>query len=247
MSQSEVGEELANPKLQSFVQQSLMGPPLARLRQCTGLSSARLRSSRICFRCNRIWLQKFWVYWEMFNWNLLLVHDALDSPREGGWQPKLPRTVLFLSSCPFLLVPLKATFQMFITFTLQSPKHRVSRRTYDTRVGGVIESVMPENDIFVSSALSVCLSFTNPVLVQLHLLRYWNETRSTGMLSTSWRNSSLSNWRHCTFTHAVQCSTSLPRNKLIAWMSSFTPALAWSHLSMSIQSQVDSLCRSSPA
>ena len=94
ISQSEVGAELATPKLQSFVQQSLMGPPLARLRQCTGLSSARLRSSRICFRCNRIWLQKFWVYWDMFNWNLLLVHDALDSPREGSWQPKLPRSVL---------------------------------------------------------------------------------------------------------------------------------------------------------
>ena len=34
-------------KLQSFVQQSLMGPPLASLRQYTGLSSARLKSSGI--------------------------------------------------------------------------------------------------------------------------------------------------------------------------------------------------------
>ena len=59
ISQSEVGGELATPKLQSFVQQSLMVPPLASLRQYTGLSSARLRSSRICFRCNRIWLQNF--------------------------------------------------------------------------------------------------------------------------------------------------------------------------------------------
>ena len=66
---------------------------------------------------------------------------------------------------------------MFITFTLQSPKHRVSQRTYDTRVGGVIESVMPETtSLFLQ--LSMCLSFTNPVLVQLHLLRYWNETKA---------------------------------------------------------------------
>ena len=46
--------------------------------------------------------------------------------------------------------------------------------------------------------------------------------RPTRMVSTSWRNSSLSNWRHCTFPHSVQCSTSSPRNMSIAWMSSFT-------------------------
>ena len=67
ISQSEVGGELAAPKLQSFVQKSLMGPPMASLRQYTGLSSARLRSSRICSCCNRIWSQNFWVYWEMFS------------------------------------------------------------------------------------------------------------------------------------------------------------------------------------
>ena len=72
ISQSEVGGELATPKLQSFVQQSLMGPPLASLRQFSGLSSARPRSSRICFRCNRIWLQNFWVYWGMFSGYMLL-------------------------------------------------------------------------------------------------------------------------------------------------------------------------------
>ena len=33
------GGELATPKLQSFVQKSLMGPPMASLRQYTGLSS----------------------------------------------------------------------------------------------------------------------------------------------------------------------------------------------------------------
>ena len=37
---------------------------------------------------------------------------------------------------PFLLDPLRITFQMIITFTLQGPKHHVSRRTYDTRVDG---------------------------------------------------------------------------------------------------------------
>ena len=32
----------------------------------------RLRSSRICSRCNRIWSQNFWVYWEMFSGHMLL-------------------------------------------------------------------------------------------------------------------------------------------------------------------------------
>ena len=46
--------------------------------------------------------------------------------------------------------------------------------------------------------------------------------RPTRMGSTSWRNSSLSNWRHCTFPHSAQCSTSSPRNMPIARMSSFS-------------------------
>ena len=66
----------------------------------------------------------------------------------------------------------------------------------------------------------MCLSFTNPVLVHLHFIEM--KPRPTRMVTTSWRNSSLSNWRHCTFPHSVQCSTSSPRNMSIAWMSSFT-------------------------
>ena len=46
--------------------------------------------------------------------------------------------------------------------------------------------------------------------------------RPIRMKSTSQRNSSLSNWRHCTFPHSAQCSTSSPRNMPIAWMSSFS-------------------------
>ena len=42
-----------------------------------------------------------------------LVHDRLDSPCEGGgWQPKLPWSVHLLLPYPFLLDPLRVTFQL---------------------------------------------------------------------------------------------------------------------------------------
>ena len=76
--------------------------------------------------------------------------------------------------------------------------------------------------LFLQLSLSVCLSFTNPVLVHLHLHFVGMKPKPSRMVSTSWRNSSLSNWRYCTFPRSVQCSTSSPRNMSIAWMSSFT-------------------------
>ena len=96
---------------------------------------------------------------------------------------------------------------------------------------------MPENDIFVSSALSVCLSFTNPELVHLHLLRYWNETKA------------YKNGVYLLAKQLVEQLATLHLPALGAVLNVFAQEHVDCmdviiHLSMSIQGQVDSLCRS---
>ena len=69
-----------------------------------------------------------------------------------------------------------------------------------------------EHAVYTGVIIPSCcrVSVTNLVLAQLDLRRYWNETTTyQEQLSTSWRHSSMSKWRHCTFRHSGPVRTVL--------------------------------------
>ena len=65
------------------------------------------------------------------------------------------------------------------------------------------------------SLLLVVCSFTNQVLAQLDVLKYWTETTAYKNDPTSCRYSSMRKWRICILLHSVRRSMSPPKIKQI--------------------------------
>ena len=93
--------------------------------------------------------------------------------------------------------------------------------------------------LFLQLSLCVCPSRTQCWCICIFIL-IGMKPKPSRMLSTSWRNSSLSNWRYLHLP-ALGAVLNVFAQEHVDCMDVII------HLSMSIQGQVDSLCRSTPA